>query len=278
MVSVIVPAHNEERVIGRCLSTMLSETHNGDLEVIVVCNGCTDKTAEIVRDFGDPVTVIETVQKSKTVALNLGDAAARSFPRFYVDADVEVSWTSIQSTARVLDRGPWLAASPKIEIDVTDRPWLVRAFCRIWTMLPYFDRSRIGSGIYAISEAGRMRFETFPDIVSDDGFARLIFSPDERTCLPDCSFRTTPPRTLRSIVRIKTRSHKGNLELKHRFPELQANQGKRWAHTILELFIHPSLWPSAFVYAYVMVISHVSARLKLKRGDMLWERDETSRD
>ena len=45
-VSVIIPAHNEESVIGRCLAAMLEGAQPGELEIIVVCNGCSDRTGE----------------------------------------------------------------------------------------------------------------------------------------------------------------------------------------------------------------------------------------
>lgn len=46
--SVIVPAHNEEQVIGRLLEQLLDDP-DGGLEIWVVCNGCTDRTADVAR-------------------------------------------------------------------------------------------------------------------------------------------------------------------------------------------------------------------------------------
>jgi hypothetical protein len=82
-----VPAHDEHDVIGRLLTGLC----RGDdrLDVVVVCNGCTDGTAAVARTFPG-VRVIETPVASKRVALRLGNEAARDFPRVYVDADVEI--------------------------------------------------------------------------------------------------------------------------------------------------------------------------------------------
>ncbi len=41
--SVVIPAHNEEHVIGRCLDR-LAQSASSELEVVVVANGCTDRT------------------------------------------------------------------------------------------------------------------------------------------------------------------------------------------------------------------------------------------
>src|SRR6266853_6912404 len=91
MISVVVPAHNERSVISRTMKTMTAGALPGELEVIVVCNGCTDDTAAIAANFGSPVRVIATKLVGKTVALNLGDKAATAFPRVYADADVHIT-------------------------------------------------------------------------------------------------------------------------------------------------------------------------------------------
>ena len=91
MISIVVPARNEGFVIARTLRAMATGAVPGELDVIVVCNGCTDNTADIARSFGPPVRVIETEVGSKVHALNLGDQAASTFPRIYADADVEIT-------------------------------------------------------------------------------------------------------------------------------------------------------------------------------------------
>ena len=68
MISIIIPAHNESDVIRRCLESALAGVKSGELEVIVVCNGCLDNTAELARTFGECVTVIETDVASKSNA------------------------------------------------------------------------------------------------------------------------------------------------------------------------------------------------------------------
>ena len=53
MVSFVIPAHNEEAVIGRCLTALLAGARRDELDIIVVCNGCTDRTAEVARCIWD---------------------------------------------------------------------------------------------------------------------------------------------------------------------------------------------------------------------------------
>ena len=71
-VSIVIPAYNEEKVIGRCLRSLLAGAEPDELEVVVAVNGTTDRTAEIARSFGPMVRVVETKTASKIAALNLG--------------------------------------------------------------------------------------------------------------------------------------------------------------------------------------------------------------
>jgi glycosyltransferase involved in cell wall biosynthesis len=50
LVSVIIPVYNEEKVIGECLVSLKSQTLK-DFEVIVVDDGSTDNTLEILEKF-----------------------------------------------------------------------------------------------------------------------------------------------------------------------------------------------------------------------------------
>jgi len=94
-VSVVVPAHNEERVIAECARALLAQDHP-DLEVIIVLDRCTDRTAAILRETagGDPrLRVIENDHcppdwAGKCHAASVGAKAARGEWLLFSDADV----------------------------------------------------------------------------------------------------------------------------------------------------------------------------------------------
>lgn len=278
MPSIVIPAHNEAGVIRRCLHGILRDAQPGEFEIVVVCNGCRDGTAAAVREFGDSVRLIETEVPSKSNALNLGDAVASAFPRFYVDADVVITADSIRRVAAVLDSGAAMAAAPVPIFDVSNSSFLVRSFYRIWTRMPYIRVGMIGSGMYALSQPGRQRFGRFPDIISDDGFARLHFSPDERVAVPQASFVVTAPRRLQQLLQVKTRSHKGLLQLHRTCPELLRNDPRDYVPSTKEIARNPRLWWDMCVYLGVVLTVKLLARWKYSFGGMAsWERDDSSR-
>jgi glycosyltransferase involved in cell wall biosynthesis len=280
MVSVIIPAHNEASVIGRTLAELTRGTADDCPEIIVVCNGCSDETAIVARRYGPWVRVVETAVAGKIAALNIGDREATSFPRVYLDADVLLSRPALDALAARLDKGDVLAAAPTPRFVSRDCSWPVRAFYAINGMLPSAREGIGGSGVYAMSEAGRARFDDFPDVVADDGFVRILFSPDERATLAQAECAVFAPRTLSNLIAIKTRSHLGSYELARRFPGLWGNRGEPNNRALLSLFLRPSLWPRLAVYCLVKIEARRRARRRLQKlaaGQLAWARDETSR-
>lgn len=278
LVSIVIPAHNEAAVIDRCLSRLLQRGARGSVEIIVVCNGCSDDTAAIARRFGDPVRVIETEVPSKSNALNLGDQAARGFPRFFLDADVAIERDAIEKVSEALRSPRCLVAAPRVRFDLSASSWAVRAFYGVWARTPYMRQGMVGSGLYALSREGRSRFDRFPSITADDGFVHRCFRSDERAIIGDCSFTITPPRDVRSLISIKTRAYFGQIELEHHFPHMKADAGASHTPALLRLAMNPLNWPALAIYAYVRLASRARARRRWREGDhRRWERDESSR-
>jgi glycosyltransferase involved in cell wall biosynthesis len=277
--SIVVPAYNEEAVIGRVLQSMLNGAMPRELDIVVVANGCRDRTADVARACGRDVTVIETELASKPAALNTGDAHARGYPRIYIDADIPIDVHTVRRLVEALNTPGALAATPTMRIEVAGRPWPVRAYYRVWTQLPYITDGQL-AGVIALSEAGRARFGAFADVSSDDLWVRGHFDPEERQRLDDCEYVVQAPRTLRSLVHVKTRSYAGAIELGRRFPDIAVRaRGRGGARgRVRALARKPRLWPALAVYTYVWGAARVRgwrAARTIHRSS--WRRDETTR-
>jgi glycosyltransferase involved in cell wall biosynthesis len=81
--TVVIPAHNEGRVIQRLLEQLINGANPDEMEIIVVANGCADDTAEVASSFGPAVRVLTLPVACKNEALIAGDRAAAGFPRNY---------------------------------------------------------------------------------------------------------------------------------------------------------------------------------------------------
>jgi len=277
MISIVMPAHNESAVIARSLTALISEAQTGDLEIIVVCNGCSDNTAEIARRFAPTVTVVETDVAGKANALNLGDSAAKHFPRLYVDADIVLGIEAIRQLVERLSKGDVLAVAPTPIVDVRGCTRLVRAYYAVRDCLPSARHGLGGSGVYALSRVGRMRFKSFPAITADDAFVRLQFTPQERETLPSVTSTVFAPRAISRLTAVRTRIYYGTFELARLFPALTVNAEPSNDRKLIALLKRPRLWFGLTVYLLVNTIARLRARAAIKRGSLHWYHDASGR-
>lgn len=273
MLSVVIPAHNEETVIERCLDALLDDP-GAELDVIVVANGCSDKTVALASRF-DGVRVIESDVASKHAALNAGDRAAHHFPRAYVDADIVVSGRALQAVARAMEATGAPAGAPALHVDLAGCPWYVRSFYRVWCSVAWSVDAPIGSGVYMLSEAGHARVGGFPDIINDDDYVHGCFYSHERLCLREHAFIMFPPRTLKGLVLRRTRTIEGQIEIRQRFGVLPGTPVGPGPLRLLRS--RPRRAIDVLVFLTVTALAHFAVRRKRARGLVGWERDESSR-
>jgi glycosyltransferase involved in cell wall biosynthesis len=122
--AVIVSAYNEAAVINRTLAPFSQAAVDGFIELVVVCNGCTDDTAEIARSVPG-VRVVQLEQGSKPAALNGGDEAASLWLRLYLDGAVQISVAALLAVLDRLAQGTFWPPAPKPGWTLT-----MRACCR----------------------------------------------------------------------------------------------------------------------------------------------------
>lgn len=223
--SIVIPAHNEGRVIGRLLDALLADAPTDpstrgpgseETDIVVVCNGCTDDTAQVAGARGPRVRVVEIPTPSKHTALRVGDEHARGFPRLYVDADVVVGAADVRELTAALAGSPGLlAAAPAREVPLTGCAWPVRAYYGVWQRLPAVREGLFGRGVIAVSEPGHARIAALPPLMADDLAASLAFGPGERRVVESARVVVHPPRTWSDLVKRRIRAATSSAEVEH---------------------------------------------------------------
>ena len=119
-VSIVVPAFNEEKLLGRTLSAIRQAAEafaerGWDWELVVCDNNSTDRTAAIAREQGAKVVFEPLNQIAR--ARNTGAAAARGDWLLFIDADSEPDRALFAEASGLIARGDVLAAGSTVRMD-----------------------------------------------------------------------------------------------------------------------------------------------------------------
>jgi glycosyltransferase involved in cell wall biosynthesis len=278
MPSVVIAAHNEESVLGSCLDALLFQGVRSD-EIVVVANGCSDRTADIARERD--VVVIDLEQAGKAGALNAGDVVASGYPRIYLDADIVVPSGGVASVMSTFEQFPLaLAVVPRRRVNTADRTWPVRAYYAVSTRLPAFREGLFGRGMIALSAEGRGRFAEFPTMVADDLFIDAQFSDAEKFVASGVEVVVEVPFTTRDLLRRLVRVRRGNAQMRAAGAagevEASVRPSQRWAW-LRATAGHPTLWGRAVTY---VILTTIAGRRARRQGDSAeaWGHDTSTRE
>ncbi len=155
-ISVIVPAFNEERLLGGTLrhvraATVSFSTHGWETELIVCDNNSKDRTADIAREAGATV-VFEPVNQIGR-ARNRGAAAACGDWLLFIDADSHPSAELMADVARQIESGRCIAGGVTIRLE-GNHP-VANFVTRIWNWKSRTRRWLAGSFIFCETAAFR---------------------------------------------------------------------------------------------------------------------------
>lgn len=271
MLSVVVPANNEAGYIGDCLDALLRQQGTGidNVEVIVAANACTDTTVEIANGFADRahargwnLTVLDIEQGGKPNALNQADQIVTGSVRIYLDADIICDLDLLSQLAAALDRSdPTYASGRLVVAEATS--WTTRRYAHLWSQLPFVATGVPGAGLFAVNANGRKRWSSFPEIISDDGYVRLLFAPAERIRVASRYFWPMTEGFSR-LVKVRRRQDAGMREIFQKFPDLKKNDVREPIDHV-QIFLRSPL--SYLVYVAVAVAVRLGGS-----GEQTWTR------
>lgn len=274
LASVVIPAHNEQAVIARCLDQLLTGAHPGELDVLVVANACTDETAAAASRPG--VRVLRTAVPGKANAIRMGDTHCRTFPRLYLDADVELDLDSVRALVAAARQPGVLACSPAPRWELTGVGPVARRVHKVHDALIAPHRALAGVGAYLLTEQGHERAFPLPDVVSDDGWVHRSFAPQERLVVTRAHSLVRPARTVAAHLRRRVRVRQGNRQLDAL--GRTAAEGRLRLGSLRSLVTTRVVGPlDAACYLVVMVADKALARRRHTGSAVRWTSDTTSR-
>ena len=145
--TLIIPAHNEAEVIARCLAGVRDGAAARAAQVLVICNGCSDDTADRARAAMPDAQVLEYAEGSKPEAINKGLDAARHDHVLVVDADVVTNRHALETLVSALEEPGVMAVSPVPTLGLDGADAWIKAYYRVWSFHSFFDAGVGGSGI-----------------------------------------------------------------------------------------------------------------------------------
>jgi glycosyltransferase involved in cell wall biosynthesis len=123
VVSIIIPAHDEEALLGATLAALRTaiETLDVPVEIVVVDDASTDRTAEIARAAG--AQVVGVTLRHIAAARNAGARAARGELLIFVDADTIVPAAVLRGALAAMYGGAAGGGAPAVA-DADSPPWV----------------------------------------------------------------------------------------------------------------------------------------------------------
>ncbi|MBN2075092.1 MAG: glycosyltransferase [Dehalococcoidales bacterium] len=174
MISIVIPAHNEEMYLPECLDSLKKQDYTGDYEIIVADNGSTDQTTVIARNFGAKVI---PCFKEKSVIYARQAGAEAALGEIIVQADADTVYPK-----------DWLS---KIVEHFNNNPDIVAVAGRYiyreppsWANIEYFLKSMLNRltilffGRPMIISGATFAFRR-NEFLSGDGYLGLSCYPDQ---------------------------------------------------------------------------------------------------
>lgn len=121
LASVVINNYNYGRFLGEAIDSALAQTYP-NVEVIVVDDGSTDESRDVIASYGDRVDAILTDNRGQPAALNTGFAASRGRVVCFLDADDVLQPRAIELAHVALTAGAAKVHWPLAEVDGTGSP------------------------------------------------------------------------------------------------------------------------------------------------------------
>ena len=225
-VSVIVPAYNEEAHMASCLDAIQKQDYCGEMEVIVVNDGSTDRTAEIASKY--PINLVDLkTNVGKANALNVGIERSKGDILVFSDSDSELDSSAVSLLVNSLEEHPDAGAvAGNIYINDIGRN---NSFLKRFQMIEYYTDQEISRHLQSVSgnvlvcpgplfavrrEIAEKTMFSDRSVIEDADFTIGILQGNRKVVRePQAKAYTDAPLSLKSWFNQRKRWWYGNLQL-----------------------------------------------------------------
>lgn len=261
-VSVIIPCYNADRFVGQAIQSILDQTFQ-DFEIIVVDDGSTDQTPQIVQNFNDPrLHYLHQENQGPAAARNTGIAAATGEYIAPLDADDLALPHRLAEELEILEKDPALSVVGSgytwIDEEGQELPWVAHS----WQKYPELNNFR--DWLFdcpVVPSATMFRRSAWQDV---DGFDNALIGPEDWNFWMRLSLQGHRMTWHRNVVCL----------YRHR-PDSLSEDAERMtancAKAIHRIMAHPDFPPELTDAAHQgLAIRYVDGAKRLFRSD-LWE-------
>lgn len=168
MISFIIPAHNEEALLGRTLTAIHESAREAGLpyEIVVANDASTDRTGEIAAENGARVIAID--RRQIAAARNAGALASSGEILIFVDADTMITAPALRAAIERLQSGA-AGGGAAVRFDAGPLPLYARMLQ--WLIPPALHLLRVAPGCFL--------FCTRAAYLAAGGFDETLFATEE---------------------------------------------------------------------------------------------------
>lgn len=105
LLSIIIPIFNGEKTISACISSIVNQSINDNYEIIIINDGSTDNTLQIILDYQlkyENILIVDQPNKGLSYSRNIGLIKAKGKWIWFVDGDDEIPPYSLNNILDIL--------------------------------------------------------------------------------------------------------------------------------------------------------------------------------
>ncbi len=253
-ITVIIPAHNEERYIDDCIKSVLDADFNGEKEIIVIDDGSSDKTADIVSNYEKKgIIFLRSKHEGKSASINKALKKAKGELIAIVDGDSVIHKDSLVHMTKAISEKDVVGTTGVIKVKNRNR--LVCMWVHIEQLYNSLMRllfTKINANISTPGPLSVYRKESLMNVggFSTDGFSedlditiKLIRDGGKVVFVEKAQAETNMPYRAEWFFKQRSRFARGMLKIFKKHISLNT--------TAIDLYTLP-LWVFGYLQAVIM--------------------------